>query len=454
MRVFDIEADDLLPGVTKIHCLSYTDDGKNVYTIFDYDKMRTFFLSSQFLAGHNIIRYDIRAVYKILGVKPIAKLYDTLAMSWVFEPNRPKHGLASWGEDFGVPKPEVDDWKNLTPEQYQHRCEEDVKINWKLWQALLKKAMMIYKDKKELDRFLQYLTFKMESAAKAEDNGWKVDLLLVKQCMDTLTTQQEEKFEELRQHMPMHQTYRKKSLPKCLEEGDGRNKDGSISRIARDWYRLLDEQGLPRSFKGDIDVLQKVEVANPNSSHQVKSWLEGLGWEPCTFDYKKNDDGTERTVPQVRKDGELTPSVQLLIDANPGVGILDGLTVIQHRLGVFKGFLECAVDGYLKAEIDGLTNTLRFKHKKPLVNLPGVDKPWGKEIRGSLVAPEGYTQCGADMVSLEDTTKRHYMQPLDPDYVDEMGSSGFDPHLTLAKLAGVITQDEYDFYTWYKEKHV
>ena len=60
--------------------------------------MRTFFLSAQFLAGHNIIRYDIRAVYKILGVKPTAKLYDTLAMSWVFEPNRPKHGLASWGE--------------------------------------------------------------------------------------------------------------------------------------------------------------------------------------------------------------------------------------------------------------------------------------------------------------------------------------------------------------------
>ena len=83
---------------------------------------------------------------------------------------------------------------------------------------------------------------------------------------------------------------------------------------------------------------------------------------------------------------------------------------------------------------------------KPLVNLPGVDKPWGKEIRGCLIAPEGYTLCGSDMVSLEDTTKRHYMQPLDPDYVAEMSLDGFDPHLSLAVFAGAITQAEYDFY--------
>ena len=66
----------------------------------------------------------------------------------------------------------------------------------------------------------------------------------------------------------------------------------------------------------------------------------------------------------------LTNSVKLLIPANPTVGVLDGLTVIQHRLSIFEGMLECEVDGYVKAGIDGLTNTLRFKHKKPLVNLP------------------------------------------------------------------------------------
>ena len=128
------------------------------------------------------------------------------------------------------------------------------------------------------------------------------------------------------------------------------------------------------------------------------------------------------------------------------MGVLDGLTVIQHRLAIFKAFLECQRDGYVKAEIAGLTNTLRFKHSKPLVNLPSVDKPWGTEIRGCLVAPDGYLLCGADMTSLEDTTKRHYMHPYDPKYVAEMSQYDFDPHLDLAKHAGAVTQEEIDKY--------
>lgn len=36
------------------------------------------------------------------------------------------------------------------------------------------------------------------------------------------------------------------------------------------------------------------------------------------------------------------------------------------------------------------------------------------------------------------------MKPLDPDYVEEMSQQGFDPHLDLAKHAGVITQEDID----------
>ena len=50
------------------------------------------------------------------------------------------------------------------------------------------------------------------------------------------------------------------------------------------------------------------------------------------------------------------------------------------------------------------------------------------------------------MTSLEDTTKRHYMKPYDPKYVEEMSRDGFDPHLDLAKHAKVITQSDIDRY--------
>ena len=37
----------------------------------------------------------------------------------------------------------------------------------------------------------------------------------------------------------------------------------------------------------------------PNSSAQVKDWLFSLGWNPQTFKYIKEDDGSEREIPQI-----------------------------------------------------------------------------------------------------------------------------------------------------------
>ena len=440
MIVFDVEADNLLEDATKIHCLSYTSDGSDVKTIFTYPEMRTLLLSQKGLIGHNIVRYDIPLLEKLLGISIKARLFDTLPMSWVLNTNRGKHGLDSFGQDFGVPKPKVDDWVNLTQEEYAHRCQEDVKINWLLWQNLLKRFIFIYKDKAQLDKFFRYLQFKMDCAASAEASGWRLDIDLAKDCIDKLTKEQDYKTRELCNVMPLRKLFKVQSKPKVCYK-----KDDTMSSHGKRWFKLLDEYGLPSTYTGEVTVVKGAEPANPNSTDQVKDWLTFLGWKPCTYKYNKNKDtGQEKKVPQVRKNGELTESVRLLINKNPAVEILDGLTIIQHRLAIFQGFIDCERDGYVKAEIDGLTNTLRFKHKKPLVNLPGVDKPWGKEIRSCLIAPDDHVLCGADMTSLEDTTKRHYMKPYDPEYVKEMSQDGFDPHLDLAKHAGAITQEQID----------
>ena len=441
MIVFDVEANGLLDDATKIHCLSYTTDGVIYDTLFDYDQMRDLLLSQSGLIGHNIIRYDVPLLEKILGIKIKSRLFDTLPMSWVLNYNRPKHGLESFGEDFGIPKPKIDDWQNLTQDDYRHRCVEDVKINWKLWQDMLKRFMFIYKSKPELDKFFRYLQFKMDCAAEAERVGWKLDVDLAKDCVTKLTEQQSSKINELKGVMPRVKITTKKSKPKvCFK------KDGSPSSHGERWFALLDEHRLPRHYEGEVEVIKGWDQPNPNSNDQVKSWLFSLGWEPCTFNYIKESPTETRLVPQVRSNGELTKSVKRLIKDNPVVSVLDGLTVIQHRLKIFEGFLECEYNGYVRAEIDGLTNTLRFKHKKPLVNLPAVDKPWGREVRGCLTVPDGYTLCGADMTSLEDTTKRHYMYPYDPDYVNDMSQEGFDPHLDLALHANAVSQIEIDEY--------
>jgi len=441
--VMDCETDGFLEVATKVHVISYTSDGKDFHSLSDYDQMRDFLTTAKCLIIHNGVRYDVPVLERILGIKITAKLYDTLPMSWVINTTRTVHGLESFGEDFGVPKPVITDWEGLTYEEYRHRCEEDVKINWLLWQKLIKHYKLLYgKDKATMDKFLQYLTFKMKSAAMAEQAGWKINKELVTASLATLEREQVEKVEELRQVMPDITKYAKKSKPSQMTK-----KDNTHTKAALEWFKILEEHDLPLFHEGDVTIVKGTEPANPNSPDQVKDWLFSMGWEPCTFDYKKNDDGTDRLVPQVRKDGELAPSVKLLIEDHPEVGVLDGLTVIQHRKSIFEGLLESEVNGYVSASINGLTNTLRFKHKKPLVSLPGVDKPWGKEIRGALIADEGTLLCGADMVSLEATTKRHFIFPYDPDYVAEMSVPGFDEHLDLAVRAGYINSEDYNFYT-------
>ena len=65
--IFDIETDGLLDEVSKIHCLSYTDvvSGESS-TITDYNEMIDFLDACDTIIGHNIIRYDIPVIKKIL----------------------------------------------------------------------------------------------------------------------------------------------------------------------------------------------------------------------------------------------------------------------------------------------------------------------------------------------------------------------------------------------------
>ncbi len=419
-------------------CLIHT-MGKEVHHTHDYDEMRKFFTETEVLVGHNIIRFDIPAVEKVLGIKVKARLIDTLALSWYLHHDRLKHGLEWYGVDYGIPKPVIKDWNSLTPQEYAHRCDEDVKINNRLWRDLDTKLNKLYQDPLEKDRLVDYLTFKLDCAREQEDLRWKLDVDKAQEAYDEIIRLKEEKVEQLADAMPKKALTRVATQPKVMHK-----KDGELSSHGEKWVALCAENKMPISAKS-LTVQTGEERGNPNSNDQVKDWLYSLGWKPRTYKFiRDKKTGDERQIEQVRNDGDLCKSVKELVSMDPAVDLLDGLTVLTHRAGILKSFLDCHVDGYLQATVAGLTNTFRFKHMKPLVNLPSVDKPYGDVIRGCLTCPEGYVLAGADMTSLEDTTKRHYMKPLDPEYVEQMSKEGFDPHLDLALHAGVISQEDID----------
>ena len=454
--IFDIEADGLLDTITKIHCLSYRSyvDGVLIEerTIVDYREMVGFFLRTELLIGHNIIRYDIPAIEVILGITLESQYIDTLGLSWYLFPYRNKHGLEGWGEDFGVEKPTITpgEWLGPLPDEtplqfiqkMSYRCKEDVKINSLLFHEQWDYLMSIYSGNIDnIKRLVGYLNFKLECLYDQEEVGVRLDTVLCEKTKLDLEFILEDKMDNLRDAMPQEVAKVLKTVPKKLTK-----KDDTPSAHALNWYRLLTEHGLPPT----TEIVY--EKPNPASPVQLKKWLMSLGWEPQTYKVSK---ATKEAVAQVSLPfGQgICHSVKALYEKAPVLEELDGFYVARHRLGLCKSFLDTVDEnGFIHANAHGFTNTLRLQHSKPIVNLPGIYKPYGKEIRGCLTVPsEEYIMCGADISGLEDNTKQHYIFFFDPDYVTEMRVPGFDPHIDIALVGLMITDEDAEFFKNYDE---
>ncbi len=196
--------------MTKVHVMSWTGDvGQTVNHTHDYDKMRDVLTNADAICGHNIIRFDIPAVEKLLGIKITCRVVDTLALSRYLNPDRQKHGLEGFGEDYGVPKPKITDWDNLSPEEYAHRCNEDVKINARLYRDLLIKLGEIYDGGiSDTTGIMSYLMFKMECAREQEALQWKLDVTKARTHLEVWETLKAEKIEQLANAMPEVKKYK------------------------------------------------------------------------------------------------------------------------------------------------------------------------------------------------------------------------------------------------------
>lgn len=436
--VFDVEGDSLEPTI--IYCLSFKDFDGKTSTLVSYEDIRSFFLQYDIYVGHNIRRWDLPNLERVVGIKVPERVIDTLGLAWVLDPERKRAGLDEYGEDFGTSKVKISDWTSLRLEEYIRRCEQDVVINERLFREQLRILNRLYPDKRNLHRYLKYLDFKMRSAYLAEKSRWKLDVARAREVRDRLRKEEGEKLDELARVMPRQEVTRVYDRPQKYY-----NSDGQPSLLALKWQERLKRLGLPEGHEGPVEEVVDTVAGNPSSHVQLKAWLYSLGWVPETIKHVRDKKtGKTRDIPQISKEhgGGICESIKKLYAKEPNLELLDGLSIISHRASILDGFLrDVSEDGYLKASVAGLTNTLRFKHAE-IVNLPKPEKPYGTDIRGCLVANHDHELCGSDMSSLEDRIKQHFIYPHDPDYVNLLNTPDYDPHLDLAFLAGAVNEQQ------------
>lgn len=412
-------------------------------------ELQDFLNNEMYFYMHNGIMYDSVA-FQMLGFD-VSKItfVDSYALSLYLYLERDKHGLESWGEEFSVPKPVIKDWNNLTQEDYDNRVIEDVKINYELYIKQKQDFCEIYGEMTDEEycnhKTVRYLGLKFEQLREQEKCKIEIDIELCEETISEYTKMLEEKTESLKKVMPKVLVKKKQKRP-----SKPFLKNGGLSATGLKWKEITEGAGVEFDFPHEIDVIVGTKEANPNSSAQIKDWLFSLGWSPDVFKYVKEDNGDSRAIAQVyipSSGGELTQSVLNLAEKESELKELTGKSVISHRLGVLKGFLSSLEDGNcVTAGASGFTNTLRLKHRKPMVNLPAYNKPYSSSIRSCIKAREGKIFFGADLSGLETILKLNYQMPYDPEFVKEQQSDDFDPHLVIAVEAGIITQSESDYY--------
>lgn len=408
--------------------------------------IQDFLNSAPTLIIHNGATYDMEALIFLGYDVSKVTLIDTLFISWYLRPRQLVHGLADYGEEFGVPKPPIEDWENLSQEEYNNRVMQDCRIQRDLWEHQYSELLKIYRTPQEVKRFVDFLMTKARQQVIQQRTKWKLNVSKAEAFQAKMEKLVETKTSELESRMPPVPQFKLKERPaKCHKQ------NGTLSAAGLKWKAICDANGLDwKDSELVIKIRDKDKAPNAGSHQQVKDWLFSLGWVPQTFKFTRNKEtGETKNIPQITvkdDDGnpDICPSIKELAEEHPESGLehLIGLGVYRNRLSIVNGFLKNHEDGFLTARCGGLTNTLRLKHRE-LVNLPSIRVFGGEELRGMLESfREDYESLGSDLCSLEDRCKHHFQWQYDPEYVKKQLAPDYDAHLAIGVIGGFITEEQ------------
>ena len=441
--VFDLECDNYLESVTKIHCISARDiDTDKVYNFrpSDIKEGLSFLNKATMLIGHNIIGYDLPVIKKLFPLwVHNARIYDTLIAAKYAFPDikeidfsrlRPlitkpramrtqddndrlkligRHSLEAYGDRLGEAKGDFgkEVGFEIFSEPMLQYCEQDVLVNTKLYFKLVSKEL----DDKVLDKEFRA----KEICVQQELNGFQFDIDKAYKLLETINKELEEVSNEI------------------------------ISLLGGSFIIDL---GLtvPKRTINYKDVLKgntvagaayhkiKVKPLNPTSRHDLGVRLiERFGWKPTEYG----------------KDGKPTLSEEELIKQDQRIfKLIAKQMMLQKRLGMLESGKNAWIKMYNKntgaihGGIDTLgTGTHRCTHMRPnLGQIPSTRTPYGKECRELFTVPKGMKLFGTDASGLELRMLAHFMALFDDGEYADLVVNG-DVHTRNQEAAGLDSRD-------------
>lgn len=489
--VYDIEADDLYFGATKIWVIHLTDlDTHEKLSIYPFRDVAaslqleawTSKYKNPLIIGHNILGYDQFALRKLLNIdftvgpdtffgKPCTFI-DTFYLSMFLNPDRQGHGIESWGERLGLSKidwrgkaielglikatdPKGQEFKQWHPEMGVY-CERDVQVNIRVFHALLQEYEEAYGtwngELHQSYRCGQKSFFLMSCQSYT---GWKFDIDKAKALVPKIQQMMEDIRVNVEPKLPPRQLKKTEqkdyTMPAKPWKMDGTFSSHMLNFIEKHNAEVVDNKHI-KVYDEIVEVESRkiLEIKVPmqiSNQDQMKEWFLEQGWEPSLWNFKKDSNGKpirdERgklipTSPKIQEQGKICPNLMLL-EGDIAKDVVKWLS-LRNRLAVLEGWLEnprLAMDGRLSTDRTGIAATHRQKHKT-VVNVPKASEKvlLGKEFR-ELYTADGWIAAG-DAAALEGRVQGHYTWKYDDGATAKELLEG-DPH---SKNASVFYEDD------------
>jgi len=462
-NLFDIETDNLLPKVSKLHMISCIDVDSGLQRTFfnPKDKIKSphyagnlkdgleLLEASDTLLGHNIIGYDIPALHKLTGFNYDKEIIDTLVLSYMMYPEIKnmdfaraeqkaaegkqhipiqfygRHSLEAWGHRLGNYKGDFSDYENFTQEMVDYG-EQDPRVNFEMWNRFQKTLPPMDAIKLEMD--VAKICFEQEQFGVLFDKEKGQALYDKLNLMrDDIRVDLRSTFRGWKKEMKTPQYFEIKYEDQVFRES-------TQAGVASTAYLSLKAQGIKATKKS----LQEKITAGPNkyrlvhfnpasNLHVARAFSEKYGWVPKEFNEK---DGSPRINTEILKKLPFKEAKQLI-----------EYEVLQDRCEKLN---EGRKSPYLKVlddqnRIHGAlvscgTPTYRATHKNPNISqVPSSEVEYGMEFRELFTVPKGYYMCGTDAEGLEMRGLAHYLYPYDGGVFAKASSEGkkedgTDPH--------------------------
>lgn len=442
----DIETDGLLHQLSKVHCISIGDiDNEEIKLYHDYpydDRDGTIadglqrLREASLIAGHNIIDFDLPAIRRVLGWKPVSEVYDTLVASRLiysdikdgdFDRWRAgrlpstligSHSLKAWGYRLGENKGDYSGgWENYSPEMGSYN-KQDVKVGIKLFK--LQEKLEYSKEALQLEH----------DVAKVIHNqvqrGFPFDKEKATELYAILSAKREEIRYQVSQVFPGN--WEEMKTPEYWEL------DGVRAKTKKDLGIKLPDVPKSRIAKeATKGPNRKVHVPfNPASRDDIaKVFIEKYKWKPSSF--------TETGKPTI--DDEILESLPY-----PEAKVLAEFFMLEKRIGQLaegdKAWLKYETDGKIHGSV--ITNgavTGRATHNNPNIGqVPACDKPYGPDCRDLFTCSSGNVLVGMDAAALELRCLAHYLAHWDNGKYTEAVCDG-DIHSINQVAAGLPTRN-------------